>query len=269
MKSKTTAYALLGLLIPAIIAGAYAQEVESAQNGAALAKVNGVTVPADRLELLVKAQTAQGQKDSPEMRNRIREALITNEMLVQEATKKGLDKAPETLTQLQLNRMEILANAYVQDYVKRNPVSEDAIKKEYERVRGQVGEKEYKAHHILLKSEDEAKQVIAEIKKGGNFEKVAAAKSEDSSKSNGGDLGWNGPERYVPAFGDALKKLKKGQMTETPVQTQFGWHVIRLDDERVRKFPTLEEVRPQVVQQLQTQQVNKMISDLRAKTKIE
>jgi len=241
--------------------------VLAAENAAL--KVNGVTIPQSRIDTFAKMQNAQGHPDTPELRARIRDYLVRQEVLAQEAAKRGLDKTLETKSQLDLARQEVLANAYVQDYAKKNPISEDALKKEYEKVKSQVGDKEYHAHHILVKSEDDAKDIIAQIKKGGSFEKIAAEKSEDSSKANGGDLGWSGPERYVPAFGDALKKLKKGQITDTPVQTQYGYHVIRLDDERARKFPGFEEVKPQIQNQLQQQAIGKAITDLRNKAKVE
>lgn len=262
MKPAPLLYALLCSALLAAPAGAFAAD-DSAP------KVNGVTIPQARIEAFAKMQAAQGQADTPELRARIRDYLVRQEVLAQEASKRGLDKTPETASQLDLARQEVLANAYVQDYVRKNPVSEDALKKEYDKVRAQVGDKEYHARHILVKSEDEAKNVIAQLKKGGSFEKLAAEKSEDSSKSNGGDLGWSGPERYVPAFGNALKKLKKGQTTDAPVQTQFGWHVIRLEDERARKFPGFDEVKPQIQNQLQQQAVSKAVNDLRAKAKIE
>ncbi len=234
-----------------------------------VAKVNGVGIPQSRVDILAKGQTAQGQPDTPDLRNRIKDALITREVVTQEAVKRGLDKTPDAQAQLALARQEVLMNAYAQDYLKRHPVTEDAMKKEYERVKADVGDKEFHAHHILVKTEDEAKQIIGEIRKGGNFEKIAAEKSVDASKSSGGDLGWSGPERYVPAFSAALKKLKKGQVTDTPVQTQFGWHVIRLDEERPRKFPSFEEAKQQIQHQLQQQEVTKAVTALRSKAKVE
>ncbi len=250
------------LLSAVIVLPAHAAE-ESAP------KVNGVTIPQSRIDAIAKAQAAQGQADTPELRARIRDHLITQEVIAQEAVKRGLDKTPEGTAQLEYARQQTLTQIYLQDYARRNPVGEDALKKEYEKVRSEVGDKEYHARHILVKTEDEAKAIIAQIKKGANFQKLAAEKSEDSSKSNGGDLGWSGPERYVPAFGNALKKLKKGQMTETPVQTQYGWHVIRLEEDRPRKFPAFDEVKPQIQNQLQQQSVAKVVQDLRAKAKVE
>ena len=257
-------------LLVLTLAGALAAATSGTQAADAVAKVNGTAIPQSRVELFVKNATAQGQPDSPELRNRIRDELIVREVVVQEAAKKGLDKSADVLTQIEFQRQGVIVNAFVQDYFSHHPVSDDAVKKEYEKARAQAGEKEYKALHILVKSEDEAKQITAQIKKGGNFEKIAADKSDDAgSKGKGGDLDWAPPGRYVPAFGDALKKLKKGQLTDAPVQTQFGWHVIRVDDERPLKFPPLEEVKPQILQNLQRQAIEKVIADLRAKAKIE
>ena len=242
----------------------------NAQAADAIAKVNGVSIPQSRLELLLKANAAQGHPDTPDARNRIRDALIMREVVSQEAIRKGLDKSADVMTQLDMQRQEVLVNAFVQDYIKNNPVSDDAMKKEYERQKAQLGDKEYKAHHILVKGEDEAKQIIAQVKKGGSFEKIATQKTEDpGSKEKGGELDWAPPGRYVPQFGEALKKLKKGQITDVPVQTQFGWHVIRLDDERPMKIPPLEEAKQQVQTVLQRQAVDRVVADLRAKAKVE
>ena len=241
-----------------------------AQSAAPVAKVNGKEIPQSRADFVIKANAAQGQADSPDLRNRVREVLIRNELLAQEAVKKGLDKTAEFTTQVELNRQEALVNAYIQDFIKSNPVSEEAVKAEYDRAKAQAGDMEYKARHILVKDEAEAKAIIAQIKKGGSFEKIAAQKSQDpGSKDKGGDLDWAPGGRYVPAFSDALKKLKKGQITDTPVQTQFGWHVIRVDDERAMKFPSMDEVRPQIQQGLQRQAIEKQITDLRGKAKVE
>lgn len=261
--AKIAQLTLVFLASLAFVAGAYGQ-------GSNAARVNGIAIPQSRLDFMVKGAAAQGQADSPELRNRIRDQLIIREVLGQEATKKGLDKTPEVVMQIEIDRQTVLINAFLQDYVRTHPVSDDAMKKEYERVKGESGDKEYRARHILVESEEEAKQVIAQLKKGGSFEKVAAEKSKDpGSKSRGGDLDWATVNRYVPPFAQALAKLKKGQVTEAPVQTSFGWHIIRLDDERSLKFPSIEEAKPQIQQQLQQQTVNKAIADLRAKAKVE
>ncbi|MEK7231081.1 MAG: peptidylprolyl isomerase [Pseudomonadota bacterium] len=252
------------------LTGLLAVGASGAQTASSVARVNGVAIPQSRLDLLLKINAARGQPDTPEVRSRMRDVLITNELLSQEAVKKGLDKSAEVTTQLDLQRQEMLANAYFQDYFKRNPINEDALRKEYERQKAQIGDKEYKARHILVKDEAEAKQIIAQLKQGAIFDKIAAEKSEDQgSKAQGGDLGWSAPGRYVPPFAEALKKLKKGQLTDPAVQSQFGWHVIRLDDERPFKTPGFEEVKPQLQQNLQRQAIEKMVGDLRAKAKID
>ena len=233
-----------------------------------VAKVNGTAIPQSRLDAMVKGAAAQGQPDSPELRNRAREELITREILMQEAAKKGTDKAPDVLSQIEIQRQSLIIQTYLNEYVRSNPISDEALRKEYDSVKGQIPAKEFKAHHILVKEEAEAKQIIAQLKKGADFKKLAAEKSMDpGSKTNGGDLGWG--NRYVPQFLEALGKLKKGQITDAPVKTDFGWHVIRLDDERASKMPVFEEVKNSIQQQLQQQVVQKLIADLRSKAKIE
>ena len=174
----------------------------------------------------------------------------------------------DVIVQLDMQHQQVLINALLQDYIKAHPITDDAMKKEYDQVKAKSSSKEYKAHHILVKTEDEAKQIIAQIKKGGNFEKIAADKSEDTgSKGRGGSLDWS--NRYVAPFLQALTKLKKGQTTDAPVKTQFGWHVIRLDDVRAAKFPSFEEAKPQIMQQMEKHAVDQLITDLRAKAKVE
>ena len=257
MKLLRTAVLAAGL---AVVATAHGQNV---------ARVNGVAIPQQHFDLLIKNLVAQGRPDSPEMRDAIKQQMISRELMVQEAAKRGLDKNPETAARLTFSRQDILSNAYIQDILRANPVTDDMVKKEYERIKAQSA-KEYKTRHILVEKEDEAKDIIAQLKKGASFEKLAAEKSNDpGSKTNGGDLDWSMPSRFVKPFGDAMVKLKKGQVTETPVHTNFGWHVIRVDDERAAKIPGFDEAKPQVQQGLQNQAVEKAIADLRAKAKIE
>jgi len=233
-------------------------------------KVNGREIPESRIDAVVKSQVAQGRPDTPELRNTVKQELINRELVAQEAQKRGFAKRPEVAAQIDFAREEILFNAYLRDYLTNNPITDDAMKQEFERVKPQIPTKEYKAHHILVEKEDEAKGLIVQIKKGANFEKLASEKSRDQgSKGRGGELDWSPAERYVKPFGDALTKLKKGQMTDSPIQTQFGWHVIRLDDERAAKVPSFEEAKPQLQQMMQSQAVRKLISELRAKAKIE
>jgi peptidyl-prolyl cis-trans isomerase C len=233
------------------------------------ALVNGVSIPKSRVDMRVKAAAQQGQPESDEMRKAVREDLINLEVISQAAAKNGLDKQADTAQQLELARQSVLAGAFVQDYVKNNPVSAEAMKQEYETMKARVGNKEFKLSHILVESEDEAKKVVAEIKKGAKFGKVAKSKSKDpGSKDNSGDLGWAVPSNFVQPFAEAAMKLAKGQMS-APVQTQFGWHIIKLEDTRELKVPTFDEMKPQLERRMQQQSIQKFIEELRGKAKIE
>jgi len=238
--------------------------------GDVAATVNGVAISKAKLDFVVKQRAAAGQPDSPELRNAVKDQLVASELLNQEAKKKGLDKQPDVAFQLDLAQQQVLANAYLQDWAKNNLPSDDELKKDYEKIKAQMGDTEYKARHILVATEDEAKKIIAELKKDPKkFAKLAEKSKDTGSAKKGGELDWAMPGAYVKPFADALTGLKKGEMTQAPVQTQFGWHVIKLEDTRPAKFPPFEEVKPQLQQQAQQAQVQKMVADLRAKAKIE
>ena len=240
-------------------------------------KVNGTAIPQSRFDLLLKQATGRGQQqDTPELRKAIRDRLIDFEVVAQEAEKKGLDRNPDVAARIDMQREQALVDAFAQDYLKNNPVSEDTLKQEYDRIKAQMtGQKEYKVRHILLKTEQDAKNVIEQLKKGAGFEKLAKEKSTDAgTKAAGGYLGdWlpeNAPPNQVPAaFTDAVKKLKKGEYTQTPVQTSFGWHVIRVDDVRPATVPSYDAVKAQLQQGLQNAGLKKAVDDLRSKAKIE
>lgn len=261
---KNGKFAALAILSALAINPAFAEEKSAAL-------VNGVSIPQSRLDLRVKAATAQGQPDSPELRKAVREDIINIEVLAQEAVKLGLDKNPEVVQQAELARQSVLASAYVQDYARSHPISEDQLKQEYDKLKANLGKNEYKVRHILVETEAEAKAIIAQLGKKGNFEKIAKAKSKDAgSASKGGSLGdWTVPNNFVPPFANALTSLKKGAYTKEPVQTQFGWHVIKLDDVQDLNVPPFENVKSQIQQRLQQQSVQGVISDLRSKAKIE
>jgi peptidyl-prolyl cis-trans isomerase C len=235
------------------------------------ATINGTAISQSRVDMLAKQGAAQGQTDNPEARKKIIDQLTIQFLLSQEAIKKGIDKTPEVLDQIDLTRQSILANAFVEDYLKNNPVSDDMVKAEYEKIKAQMTGNEYKARHILVDSEAEAKDIIAKLRKNPKaFESLAKAKSKDSgSKANGGDLGWFDPRALVPEFGAAVAKLKKGQFTEEPVRSQFGYHVILLEDSRPKTIPPLDQVRSQLQQVVQQQNLRKLFDDLKAKAKIE
>ncbi len=253
---KLAAIAAAGLFVAAM---AYAQDV----------KVNGVALPQSLVDLQVKEATSQGQADSKDLRSAIVDRMINIELLAQEASKKGLDQSQEFKDQMELIRKSSLASAYVQDYFKDHPISEDALKQEYENLKAKLGSSEYRVSHILVKTKEEADAIEAQLKKGAKFEKLAKEKSLDpGSKNQGGDLNWSVPSNYVEPFADAITKLKKGQIS-APVQTQFGWHVIKLVDVRNLTAPPFEQVRDNMRQRLQQQAIQKMIADLRSKAKIE
>jgi peptidyl-prolyl cis-trans isomerase C len=259
---KFSKFALLSALL-AIAASAQAADDKSA------ALVNGVSIPQARVDMRVKAAMQQGQPDSPDLRKAVRDDLINLEVITQAATKNGLDKQPEIALQLELARQSVLAGAFVQDYAKNHPIGEDVLKQEYEALKKRVGNKEYKLSHILVETEDEAKKVAAELKKGAKFSKVAKSNTKDpGSKDNGGDLGWAVPSNFVQPFGEAVLKLSKGQVS-APVQTQYGWHIIKLEDTRELKVPPYEEVKPNLEKRLQQQAIQKNIEELRGKAKVE
>jgi peptidyl-prolyl cis-trans isomerase C len=217
-------------------------------------------------DVLLKERLAQGGQDTPEIRNAVKEELNTRELLSREAKKAGLDKSTDVKTQMDLAAQTVLVRAYVTDWVKKNPIPEADLHKEYDAIKTQIGDKEYKVRHILVKTEDQAKEIIGELQKGAKFDELAKARSEDpGSKEKGGDLDWNAPANFVKPFGDAMKATPKGKFTPQPVQTQFGWHVIEVDDVRDAKVPSFEEVKPQLQQRLQAQWLDKYFKDLRAK----
>lgn len=234
---------------------------------AQVARVNGTAIPQARADALLKEVMAQGQKDSPELRAMIRQELISREVMAQEAVKLGLNKNPEVSLQLDLARQDILIRAYLSDAQRKTPVSDDALRKAHERFKDSPAANEYRARHILVGSEAEARDIIKEIRGGADFAKIAAARSRDEgTKAAGGELSWAAPNSYVRPFAEALARMKKGELTENPVQTNFGWHVIRLEDTRPLSF---EAIKPQLQQVVQREMIQKQIEDLRAKAKIE
>ena len=263
---------LAALLVPVL---ALAQDKPPAKKAAkpsvpAVATVNGVPVPGARMDLLMQQQRARGMQDNEQTRAMVRDELVNRELIQQEAQKAGVSKQPEVQTQLDLARQEIIVGAYLRDWVRKHPVSDQDIQAEYDRVKGQAGAKEYKARHILVDSEDQAKALIGDLKKGAKFEDLAAKNSKDTgTKDRGGDLDWNVPSTFDKAFSEAMVKLDKGKFTDTPVRTRFGWHVIQLDDVRETRFPSLAEARPRIQQQLTQTRVEELVRGLRAKAKVE
>jgi peptidyl-prolyl cis-trans isomerase C len=234
-----------------------------------VATVNGKAIPAARVDQLVKQVVAQGkQADSPQLREAIKRDLIGREVLIQEADKQGYGTRPEIKAQLENARQSFIINAMLADYIKKNPVKDADIKAEYDKYKAQVGDKEYHARHILVATEAEAKDLIAKLKAGGKFEELAKV-SKDGSGANGGDLDWANAGSYVKPFSDAMVALKKGEITETPVKTQYGFHVIKLEDSRPAKVPSLDEVKGQIGEALQQKKVAALRDELLKKAKIQ
>ncbi|HKU48059.1 MAG TPA: peptidylprolyl isomerase [Burkholderiales bacterium] len=235
-----------------------------------IATVNGVAIPQARADLMVLQQQARGTPDSAELRDMVREELVNRELIAQEAQRAGITKQAEVQTQVELARQEIVVSAYLRDWTRRNPITDADVQKEYDRAKAAHGDKEYRARHILVATEDEAKALIAQLKKGGKFDDLASKNSKDSgSATRGGDLDWNVPATYDKQFSDAMVKLEKGKYTEAPVKTRFGFHIIQLDDVRPAKFATLAEVKPRIQQALVQNKIQELVKGLRAKAKVE
>jgi peptidyl-prolyl cis-trans isomerase C len=238
----------------------------AAQN---VAVVNGKAVPKARVDLLMVQATRGGQQPvTPELEQRVREEVVLREIFAQEADKRGVAGGAEYRNQMELARQTILIRELFADYQKKNPVGDAEVKAEYDKLKGQSTGTEYRARHILVEKEDEAKSLLKQLITGAKFDELAKKHSTDKgSGANGGDLDFAKPESYVPEFSQALVALKKGETTATPVKSQFGWHIIRLEDTREAQFPPFEEVKPQVVQRLSQQKLQQYQEELRKKAK--
>lgn len=247
-----------------------AQGAAQGKEGVA-ATVNGTPIRESLVELMLNQRAGMGRPVSAEARSGFIDRLAMQVIISQDAVKKGLDKSPEVSDQIELSRQSVLVNAYIQDYLKNNAISDDMAKAEYEKIKTQMAGTEYKARHILVEKEADAKDIIARLKKNPKaFEALAKEKSKDpGSKAKGGDLGWFDPRGMVPEFGDAVAKLAKGKFTEEPVKTQFGYHVVMLDDSRPKEMQPFEQIKPALMQQMQQQNLQKLFDDMKAKAKIE
>jgi peptidyl-prolyl cis-trans isomerase C len=255
----------------ALAAGAQekAEKVKAAPSSTKIV-VNGVSIPQARIDAMAKELEAQGHADSPERSQAIKEELINREVLAQAAKKRGIDKDPDVQMQMDMARQAVLVRALFENEMKQHPVSDADLEKQYETFKGSMGSNEYKVRHILVDKEDDAKAIIAQLDKGADFATLAKEKSKDpGSKDNGGDLDWGPAGRYVKPFADAVTTLPKGTYTKTPVKTDFGYHVIRVDDVRPLKVPAFAELRDRFRQRAQQEQIQKMVQDLRSKAKIE
>jgi len=250
---------LIALLVIAV--PAFAQNV---------AVVNGKAIPTSRVEAVVKQVVAQGQQpDSPQLRELIKKDLIGREVMMQEAEKQGFGKDAAVKAQIDNARQAIIINAMIADYIKKNPIADADVKAEYDRFTAQAGDKEYHVRHILMATEAEANDVIAKLKAGAKFEDLAKNSKDTGSAANGGDLDWASPSSFPPAFSAAFVALQKGAVTEKPVQTPNGFHVIKVDDIRPAKLPTLEEVKPQIAEALAQKKLQAYQEELVKKAKVQ
>ena len=261
MKKQLLLATALASLLALGATGAMAQNV---------AIVNGKAVPKTRLDALAQQVAKSGRPVTPEMEGQLREEVIAREVFMQEAEKQGIATSDEFKAQMELARQTLMIRELFANYQKANPVTDADLKAEYDKFAAANGGKEYKARHILVEKEADAQAIIASLKKGAKFEDIAKKQSKDpGSGSKGGDLDWANPSSYVPEFTEALLKLKKGQTTDTPVKSQFGYHVIRVDDIRSAQLPAFEEVKPQIAQQMQQQKLAAFQEELRKKAKVE
>ncbi|HEX5804241.1 MAG TPA: peptidylprolyl isomerase [Azospira sp.] len=245
-----------------------AEKAPAPAKAGTVATVNGVAIPQSVFDTFYNEQKNQGVEDSEQLKNAVREELIRRELLLQEAKKSGVAKDPTVAAQADLARQAVLIRAFIQDYVRKHPISEAQLKAEYDVLKSKLSGTEYKARHILVEKEEEAKTIVDNLKKGAKFEELAKQSKDPGSKDSGGDLGWSAASNYVPPFAEALAKLPKGKYTETPVKTQFGWHVIQMEDSRPLEAPPYEAVKPQLEQRANQQLVQKMVEELRAKAKV-
>ncbi|BCF97242.1 peptidylprolyl isomerase [Paraburkholderia sp. PGU19] len=250
-----------------VLLAAFAAAPAFAQN---IAVVNGTPIPKSRADALVAQLVQQGQQDSPKLQQAVREELVNREILMQEAIREGIPSKPDVKAQVAVAQQTVVLRALIENFVKQNQPTDAEVKAKYDELVKQIGGKEYHLHHILVDNEQQAKDLIAKIKAGASFEDLAKQFSKDpGSGKNGGDLDWSDPKAYVPEFAAAAEKLQKGQMTDAPVHTQFGWHIIRVDDVRQTPPPPFEQVKAQIAQQMQQEKLQAFEEDLRSKAKVQ
>ena len=260
MKKQMIWTAVAAAAFAGLSMGAHAQNI---------AIVNGKAVPTSRAEALAQQVARSGRPMTPEVEAQIKEEVIAREIFMQEAQKRGLDATPEYKAQIELARQTILIRELFAEFQKTSAVTDADVQAEYDKFVAANGGKEYRARHILVETKEQAEAIVAALKKGGKFEDIAKKQSKDpGSGANGGDLDWAAPGNYVKEFSDAMVALNKGQVS-APVQSQFGFHIIRLDDVREAQLPALEDVKPQIVQQMTQQRMATFQQELRAKAKVE
>jgi peptidyl-prolyl cis-trans isomerase C len=254
------------LRVLAFSAALVASTAVFAQN---IATVNGKPIAKAREDAWVDQLKKQGQQDTPQLRQQVKDQLIQREVFMQEVAKRGLAEKPDVKMQLELQRQNELIRALMRDEMAKSPITDDQVKAAYEEQKKATGTREFKVRHILVETEAEAKDIAAQLKKGAKWEELAKKSKDPGSAQRGGELDWAGAGAYVKPFSDAMVKLDKGQMTDAPVQSQFGWHVIKVDDVRDAQFPPLDQVAPQIREALQQQKITAFAEQLRKNAKIQ
>lgn len=252
------------IVMAAVLAGSVSLNLQAADP----VTVNGVAIDPALVDYIVKQAQAQGRAVDEQARTGILEKLVISEVIDQEAKKSGVASQPDFLAMERLTTQELRVNAYLEDYVRKHPVDDGAVQAEYDRLKAQPRGKEYKASHILLNTEQEARDVIAKLGEGADFAQLARERSQDGSREAGGDLGWFALDGMVQAFADGVAALQKGAYTGAPVQSEFGWHVIRLEDTREMAPPALEAIKDRLQQELQRRQLDLLVRNLRAKATV-
>jgi peptidyl-prolyl cis-trans isomerase C len=234
--------------------------------GDTVATVNGIAITQTDLNSMTSARQMGGH-GAPADENL--DDAIGMELIRQKAVAEKLHEDPEVAAEINRQATSVLVSAYVRNMVETQPVSDEDLRKEYDTRVGSSAGKEYKSRHILSKTQDEAEANIAELKKGKDFAKLAEEKSTGPSGPEGGDLGWASPNNYVPEFSAAMTALEPGKYSETPVQTQFGWHVILLEEVRDSQLPDFESVKPQLQRMVVNQRIGDFVQQLKDEAKID
>ena len=257
------------LALAAVVAATISAMLPAAAVAQNIATVNGKPVPKARVDALIQQVTKSGQQQrSPELEAQVKDEVVRREIFMQEAAKRGIPQSSEYVTQMELAKQMLLIRGLMEDFRTKNPVSDADAQAEYDKFKAANSGQEYRARHILVEKEEDAKALIAQIKAGGNFEELAKKNSKDTgSAANGGDLDFANPNNFVPEFSKAMTALQKGEMTQEPVKSQFGYHIIKLEDTRPASFPAFDDVKAQIKQRIEQQKMAEFQDSLIKKAK--
>ncbi|MFG6433161.1 peptidylprolyl isomerase [Roseateles sp. LYH14W] len=241
--------------LAAVVAATITALLPAAATAQNVTTVNGKPVPKARVEALIQQVTKSGQQQrSPELEAQVRDEIVRREIVTQAAEARGLPQTAEFKSQMEQARQMLLERGLMEDFRAKNPVSDADAQAEYDKFKAANSGSEYRARHILVEKEEDAKALIAQIKAGGNFEELAKKNSKDTgSAEKGGDLDFANPNNFVPEFSKAMTALQKGEMTQEPVKSQFGFHIIKLEDTRAATFPAFDDVKAQIKQRIEQQ----------------